>query len=133
MLNVKKTLTKILSLTPMFEYVGNYGSAVFNTSWTAPDNGVAIVKVSWNTAGVFGYWYIKEDETNLQVASIGGTANGTSASTSIPIIKGHTYRTIGSAALTYADFFFYKIKLGGVIRTLKNAISNLYREGVAVC
>ena len=37
------------------------------------------------------------------------------------------------AGATYYGSVTYVAKLGGVIRTLKNAISNLYREGVAVC
>lgn len=113
MLNVKKLFTKILSQTPVFEYVGNYGSDVFNTSWTATDNGVAIIKAGWNTSGSFGYWYIGDTTESLQVANLGGTANGTSVTTMIPIIKGHTYKTDGAVALSSATFLFYKIKLGG--------------------
>ena len=91
-----------------WQYVGNYGSNVFNTSWTATDNGIAIVKSGWNTSGNFGYWYINDTTDNIQVVNLGGTANGTTLSTMIPIIKGHTYSSAGAAAVNTAFFYFYK-------------------------
>lgn len=130
MLNVKKLLTKVLSLTPMYEYVGNYGSAVFNTSWTATDNGVAIVRANWNTGGTFAYWYVTDQTDGREVANLGGTANGTTLTTMIPIIKGHTYLTPTASAISSADFYFYKIKLRGVL--LKGILTPC-RKVVGVC
>lgn len=94
-----------------WEYVGNYGSNVFNNSWTATDDGVAIVRAGWSTGGAFAYWYVKDQTDGRQVVNLGGTANGTTLSTMIPIIKGHTYQTPTASAVTNADFYFYKFTL----------------------
>ena len=52
MLNVKKMLTKMLSLTPMFEYVGD-ANAIHWSSWTAADDVPFVSVVSTLPTGLF--------------------------------------------------------------------------------
>ena len=95
---------------PSFEYVGNMSSYVFNSSWTATDDGIAIVKATWDTTGQFGYWYVSDTTDGFQICNLGGTSNGTTLSAMIPIIKGHSYVSAGSAHVDYAYFYFYKFR-----------------------
>lgn len=115
MLNVKKLLTKILSLTPTFEYVGNM-NPIHWSSWTATDDGIIIADIGFITGGGTGYYYVKDTTANLFVLKITtSNANGTQQTRCFPVIKGHTYkvdnydRVNGSALI----FNFYKMKLGG--------------------
>ena len=115
MLNVKKLLTKILSLKPMFEYVGNMNQ-IHWSSWTATDDGIILADIGFITGGGTGYYYVKDNTANFDVLKITtSNANGTQQTRCFPVIKGHTYqvdnydRVNGSALI----FHFYKIKLGG--------------------
>ena len=94
------------------------------------------MEIGWTTGGGGGYYYVKDITANREIAKMTTySVNGTSETRCFPVIKGHTYQVVNYDRVdgNHLNFFFYKIKLGGVIRTLKNAISNLYREGVAVC
>lgn len=92
-----------------FEYEGNHGS-IYST-WTAPYDGIAIAIAGYNTSGSAGYWYINDTTDNLEVAKLSiRNANGTSQSTSFPIIKGHTYDgTQVVASLASVKLLCYKI------------------------
>lgn len=130
-LDLKEWINKITSRKPVYEYVGNMSSYVFNSSWTATDDGVAIVRATWDTTGAFGYWYINDTTDNIQVCNLGGTSNGTSLSAMIPIIKGHSYANAGSAHVYYAFFQFYKMKWGGYCLTVFSRLSAIFGLGVA--
>lgn len=134
-LDLKEWLNKITSRKPVFEYVGNYGSNVFNNSWVATDDGVAVVIAVWNTSGAFAYWYIKDSTDNRDIVNLGGNANGTALSTMIPIIKGHVYTSSTASAVNTAHFYFYKIKYmcgGGYCLTVFSRLSAIFRRlGVA--
>lgn len=113
MLNVKKTLTRMLSLTPTFEYVGNVNQ-IHWSSWTATDNGIILADIGFVTGGGTGYYYVKDNTANLDVMKITtANANGTQQTRCFPVIKGHTYQVsnwdkVNGSALT---FNFYKTKL----------------------
>ncbi len=114
MLHAKKLLTKILKWKPLFEYVGNYGSAVFNTSWTATDDGIAVIIAQWNTNSSIGYWYVQDETVSLEIGCVHiNSANGCRNAVTIPIIKGHKYSSTAKAAVASAEFRFYRMKLGG--------------------
>lgn len=115
MLDVKALLNKLLKSKTVFEYVGNYGSAVFNNSWTATDDGIAVILAQWNTSSVTGYWYVRdESQSNLEIGCLHiNSTNGCRNTTTIPIIKGHVYSSSAKAAITTAEFHFYAMKLGG--------------------
>lgn len=115
MLNVKKLLTKILSLKPMFEYVGNMDQ-IHWSSWTATDDGIIIADIGFNTGGGSGFYYVKDKTANLYVLKITtSNALGTQQTRCFPVIKGHTYQvdTYDKANGSALIFNFYKIKLGG--------------------
>lgn len=115
MLNVKKLLTKVLSLTPKFEYVGNM-SQIHWSSWTATADGVIIMEIGWSTGGGGGYYYVKDNTANIEIAKMTTySANGTSETRCFPVIKGHTYQMAGYSRVdgNHLNFFFYKTKLGG--------------------
>lgn len=130
--DLKNVLNEVLPQSryiQSLEYVGDYGSNVFNNSWTATDDGVAIVKAGWSTGGAFAYWYVNDQTDGRQVANLGGTANGTTLTTMIPIIKGHTYRTTTAAAVTSADFYFYKFTLKET--TPESAVDYIVDQGTS--
>lgn len=110
-------LTKVLSLTPMFEYVGTVNQ-IHWSSWTAPDDGIVIMDVGWLTNGGFGYYYVQDVTEGINVGKVTTySVNGTSNTTSFPVIKGHTYKDSAIQNVDGSSFFFryYKIKLGGGI------------------
>ena len=113
MLNVKKTLTRMLSLTPTFEYVGNMNQ-IHWSSWTATDDGVIIMEIGWTTGGGGGYYYVKDITANREIAKMTTySANGTSETRCFPVIKGHTYQVVNYDRVdgNHLNFFFYKTKL----------------------
>ena len=115
MLNVKKTLTKILSLTPTFEYVGNMNQ-IHWSSWTATADGVIIMDIGWLSGGGVGYYYVKDITANREIAKMTtSSASGTSETRCFPVIKGHTYQvaTYSKVDGNHLNFFFYKLKLFG--------------------
>lgn len=121
MLNLKKMLTKVLSLTPMFEYVGTVNQ-IHWSSWTAPDDGIVIMDVGWLTNGGFGYYYVQDATEGINVGKVTTySVNGTSNTTSFPVIKGHTYKDSAIQNVQGSSFYFryYKIKLGGGYLTSK--------------
>lgn len=115
MLNVKKLLTKVLSLTPKFEYVGNMNQ-IHWSSWTATDDGIILADIGFITGGGTGYYYVKDNTANVYVLKITtSNANGTQQTRCFPVIKGHTYKVSDYERVdgNHLNFFFYKIKLGG--------------------
>lgn len=121
MLNLKKMLTKVLSLTPMFEYVGTVNQ-IHWSSWTAPDDGIVIMDVGWLTGGGFGYYYVQDATEGINVGKVTTySVNGTSNTTSFPVIKGHTYKDSAIQNVQGSSFYFryYKIKFWGGYLTSK--------------
>lgn len=99
------------SLGITFEYEGNHGSEVFNSSWTATYDGIAIMQFQPNSGSGNGYWYIKDSTDNQDVAFMAAPRDQLSRSASFPIIKGHTYTSSNMNAVSTANLFCYKIKL----------------------
>ena len=105
--------TKVLSLTPTFEYVGVVNQ-IHWSEWVAPDNGIVVMDIGWNTGGGFGYYYVKDATDNVSVGKVTTySINGTSITTSFPVIKGHTYKDEALSGVNGSQFYFryYKIKL----------------------
>lgn len=95
--------------TPALVYVGDYGSTIFNGTWTATDNGMIVVICQWNTAHGSGYWYIKDTTIDSYVSTISTDyTNGYRESSSFPVIKGHNYSTSDKTAIARATCLFYK-------------------------
>lgn len=90
MLNVKKLLSKMLRRIGKFSATTSIN---LNSNWTAPSDGIVNARVGWNIAD-YGYMYIKDYTTNDFVCCISdaGALGGFSASSSFPVIKGHTYK-----------------------------------------
>lgn len=133
MLNVKKLLTKLLTSKVSYEFVSNVGSSIFNSSWTATDDGIIAMKLGSNTSGATAYWYVQDSTAGQIVAYISMTANGTSNSTSFPVIKGHSYTTNASSAVDTADANFYKLKWGVLLKGIIRNILTPCRKVVGVC
>lgn len=94
------------------QYVGDYGSTIFNGTWTATDNGIMIQMLGSNTSGSNAYWYINDTTENKPVGCISFTANGTTNSASFPIVKGHTYASSAVNAVKSATAYFFKFVTG---------------------
>lgn len=105
--------TKVLSLTPTFEYVGNMNQ-IHWSSWTATDDGIILADIGFITGGGTGFYYVKDNTANFDVLKITtSNANGTQQTRCFPVIKGHTYQVdnfdkVNGSALV---FHFYKLKL----------------------
>lgn len=135
MLNVKKTLTKILGLFKEPDLIPDFA---WSSPWTAPYSGILVIRVQ-RQSGAAGAvtFYVKD--TTASVYGLGALATGAISGNfqntmSFPVIKGHIYETEYTSGVGTLTCRLYRIpSWGGVIRTLKNAISNLYREGVATC
>lgn len=94
------------------EYAGNV-SAIHWSSWTAIDDGIVVIDIGWLTNGNFGYYYVKDNTDNFNVGKVTTyTANGTSNTTSFPVLKGHTYQVANQANVDGSHIYFryYKFK-----------------------
>ena len=107
-------LNEVLPVTSKveLEYAGNV-SAIHWSSWTAIDDGIVVIDIGWLTNGNFGYYYVKDNTDNFNVGKVTTyTANGTSNTTSFPVLKGHTYQVSAQANVDGSHIFFryYKFK-----------------------
>ena len=112
---MKKLFNLLRHLTPVFEYVGNMNQ-IHWSSWTATADGVIIMEIGWSTGGGDGYYYVKDNTGNIEIAKMTTyAANGTSETRCFPVIKGHTYQVAGYSRVdgNHLNFFFYKLKLFG--------------------
>ena len=108
--DLKNVLDAILPSLVRWEYVGNVGSTIFNSSWTADYDGLMVLRATANTSGNIAYWYVKDSTANFEIANLFfDSANGTQRSTAFPVIAGHTYTTSGAAAIYGANGQFYKL------------------------
>lgn len=90
-----------------FEYVGDYGSNIFNGTWTAPSSGIMVAHCSSSAAN--GYWYIRDNNLSNQLVFATYIAqSGTHRSASFPVVEGHTYATNNKNAIATANAYFYK-------------------------
>lgn len=95
-----------------FEYEGNHGSEIYNSSWTAPYSGVAVASATWNNARGSGWWYIHDTTIDKTVCNITTTdTNNLTHSGAFPVIKGHTYKTRDKNAIIGANCSCFKIKI----------------------
>lgn len=94
-----------------FEYEGNHGSEVFNSSWTSTYDGIAIMRLQTNSGSGNGWWYIRDRTDNQTVAYMAAPRDMLSRSASFPIIKGHTYASDDKSAVNSAELHCYKIKI----------------------
>ena len=99
-----------ISGQPRWSYVGNYGSNIYNGTWTAPDDGIIVLRGTANSSQNVAYWYVKDSTDNIEVANLcWDKANETQRSSSFPVIKGHGYATSGADALYTANALFYRL------------------------
>lgn len=142
MLNVKKTLTKLFS---------RIGVEEFNlTGYAGFDNAFGVGKYDKATDTVRLYMFGADSANISSSTTLFTVPEGYRPSGNVPAIAVMAtdssngivyYLTVGADGTVKQNLTSYlrrvvavcEYKLGGVIRTLKNAISNLYREGVAVC
>ena len=131
MLNIKKLITKILGSHPSWTYVNDV--YWWGNTWTVPDDGFIEVYAEPNASN----WYLRISDS--KVPDTGWShrmagADNVSVSQQFFVQKGAVLSTHSLSAVSMVRVYYYKFNtLGGVINHLKNAISNLYREGVAVC
>ena len=115
MLDLKALLAKILQRVPAFEYVGTVNQ-IHWSQWTAPADGIVIMDVGWRTGGGFGYYYVQDATEGINVGKVTTySVNGTSNTTSFPVIKGHTYKDSAIQNVDGSSFYFryYKLTWGG--------------------
>lgn len=128
MLDIKKLLTKILKRIPAFEYVGTVNQ-IHWSQWTAPADGIVIMDVGWLTGGGFGYYYVQDATEGINVGKVTTySVNGTSNTTSFPVIKGHTYKDSAINNVDGSHFYFryYKLTWGGYrITSFMSTVSRL--------
>lgn len=110
-----KTIVKLLErMMPKLEYVGNFGTEVYNGTWTAPADGILLAHGQWNNSGTAAYWQITDQTDNHMVMSMATTnANQHQWEFGIPVLKGHEYYTSSAMALKAANAYFYRLTWGG--------------------
>lgn len=92
---------------PSWEYVGDVYWR--SNSWTCPADGIVVAQVGYNSSNADAYWYISDASLSMNVANLTMRgANGTTASTAFPVIKGHTYSTSTIAQIGTAHAYYYK-------------------------
>lgn len=110
--DLEEILNEVLPQKPTrisFQYVSNVGSAIYNNTWTATDDGMMVIVCQWNNGHAGGYWYIKDVETNEYVCTISTDyTNQYREGASFPVIKGHRYNSPDKNAVHGASAFFYK-------------------------
>lgn len=113
MLNVKKTLTKILSqfsAPTLTEFA-------WSTPWTAPYSGIMVIRVQ-RQSGSSGSvtFYVKDSTAGIYgVGALAtGSINGNYQNTmSFPVIKGHKYETEYTSGVGNLTCRLYKIPSWG--------------------
>lgn len=138
MLNVKKTLTKLseaIKARPLIEI--DWDSPNVQTETRGGANPFTVNSDGWlcgwfNNIGATTYGIYLQINGKEVAAIASNTGANNTAAVGVPVKRGDTVnvRIVASAQNYSLSIFPY---VGGVIRTLKNVISNLYREGVAVC
>lgn len=92
---------------PKTRYVGNV--YWWGNTWKCPADGFLVVKMAMNTSGAAAYWYVKDDTRNAQIANLTyPKADGTTASTMVPVQKDHVYSTSAQSAVQYAYADYYE-------------------------
>ena len=134
MLNVKKTLTKILtqfSAPTVSEFA-------WSSPWTATASGIMVMRVTRTTSAGEVDLYIKD--TTAGIYGIGALATPNvpanfQNSICFPVIKGHKYETEYTSGVGAVTCRFYKISSwGGVIRQLLSRLNIIsFREEVMAC
>lgn len=131
MLNVKKTLTKILAQFT----APSLTEFAWSTPWTAPYSGIMVMRVARTTSSGSVTFYIKDSTAGVYgigTLATGGISANFQNTMSFPVIKGHKYETEYTSGVGAVTCRLYKISSwGGVIKNLFSAIS--YRKGVAIC
>lgn len=124
MLNVKALLTKILTKDIKVESIAQTSATSVGgnggTAWTQVRIPSTITPIA-----IVGYYLDGGSGCSVYNVSVGHDSNGYYGS--FALRNGQS--TTNSVKITAHVL----CRVGGVIRTLKNAISNLYREGVATC
>lgn len=142
MLNIKKTLTKLLGRMGMEEFNLTVSYSSFDMAYgygryDRAANSVRLYFVAYDSANLpqnTALFTVPEKYRPSQTYAV-PIVYGASSSVGTYYASLSTDGTIKqNAGSTLRSIFgFVEYKLGGVIRTLKKAISNLYREEVAVC
>lgn len=80
-------------------------------TWTAPSDGIVVIRAQWDASGGSGYWYV-QDVTRGSLVGYLSTASvaGLTESTSFPVMSGHEYKTNTAARITSAAAYFYPFK-----------------------
>lgn len=136
MLNVKKLLTKVMEMLPQITDVDGWHTLTNGVRYCKQNDVVYVdcylssgltISTSYITLATLPAGY--RPSTYMYITS--GT-NSTYNGVAYVAPDGTVGAKTASGSTNYC-WFQIAYPLGGVIRTLKKAISNLYREGVAVC
>ena len=117
-----------------YEYVDNVGSTLFGSGWTAPHDGIMVIRAQWNNAHGSGYVYTADNSDGGRYVSCLSTTytNQFSQSNSFPVIKGHTYGISAANAVLNYDANFYKLVGGVPLSCFFKAFSHLQKIGGGV-
>lgn len=111
MLDIKKTLAKLLNNKPKFNAPQDITSALVN-GWTCPADGLLYVCATGNAAAT-GY-YITEQDTQIDVCALYDNTryNNTNCTTIGIVRKGHVYKQRYFAGQKRTAYY-YPLVMGG--------------------
>lgn len=82
-------------------------SALENTGWTCPNDGLVYIICGLDTSGSDAYLYVMDLATQSYVANISTTdANGLTLSTCFPVLKNHAYKINAIASISSYNAFY---------------------------
>ena len=129
MLNIKKTLTKLLTQEAGTLQILK-GTAGAGTRCTRNGNVVEFFIDLSGLTYISGWNTVAQLPSGWEPNNYYDDASASAKVTSTGEIQIFNSSYVGAKMRIHST---HLVKWGGVIRTLKSAISNLYREGVAVC
>lgn len=111
MLDVKKTLAKLLNNKPKFNAAQDITNALVS-GWTCPADGLLLVRAIGN-ANATGY-YITEQDTGIDICALyDNTRYNNTACTTLGVVrKGHVYSQRYFAGQN-RNAYYYPIVMGG--------------------
>lgn len=128
---LSKILKSILNATVKLTYAGDVGATLYNGTWTAPADGILVLKARVNNSGNVAYWYVSESGGTEVGAISTSRASQLLQTTTIPVRKGVGYTSPLKSGIQTATALYYRFDLvGGVLTRAKNFIQSLSRKVV---
>lgn len=133
-MKIKEAIYFLLKRRPKIkEPVSVTSLNVWNGTWTAPEDGFLRIWARSDGTSDGSWLYIKDNTNDIEVGNLAFDGkSGFRRAISIPVLKGHTYKTQGLSGMSELSFSFYELRGGGYNPCNFNAFSAFRKAVFAV-